>query len=329
MGTPSRSSSSTGGDARGHRLALSVDLDEWYHSRRWVDGRQAREVPDLTAVFRQVYGADRPAGEIVAPTLDLLDLFDEHGVSATFFVLGEVAEWYPDLVREIGRRGHELACHGMRHVDMTVLGPDRFRRELVSAVETIERIAGTRAVGYRAPNLVYASWATRILEDEGFLYDSSVCVSRPLSGKYQGYGKAPVHPYLPAYDDIARPGDARLVELPLPGVPILRLPGGSSIATRLLGYSATRLALAVAIRRGNTAYYLHPWELARPPDGGDRSLKNVLFRWRTGSWMRHRLRRLLERYRGRIVTCRESAESLVRPGVSQPAAAGADVNGDR
>lgn len=314
MGTPSPSSSSTGGDTHGYRLALSVDLDEWYHSGRWVDGRQAREVPDLTALFQRVYGADRPAGDIVAPALDLLDLLDEHGVSATFFVLGEVAQWYPDLVREIGRRGHELACHGMRHVDMTVLGPDRFRRELTAAVEAIHRITGARAVGYRAPNLVYASWATRILEDEGFLYDSSVCVSRPVGGKYQGYAKAPVHPYVPAYDDIARPGDARLVELPLPGVPILRLPGGSSIATRLLGYHATILALGAATRRGNTSYYVHPWELARPPHTGDRSLRNAVFLWRTGPWMRDRLRRLLHRYSGRIVTCRESAEAMAAAG---------------
>ena len=58
-----------------HRLALSVDLDEWYHSRRWVDGEQAVAVPDTTALFRRLYGRDRPIGEVVGPTHDLLALF--------------------------------------------------------------------------------------------------------------------------------------------------------------------------------------------------------------------------------------------------------------
>ena len=89
-----------------HRLVLSVDLDEWYHSRRWVDGRQAHGVVDNRELFQRLYGADRPAGEIIPPARALLDLFRRHGVRATFFVLGEIAQYYPDLVREIAGEGH-------------------------------------------------------------------------------------------------------------------------------------------------------------------------------------------------------------------------------
>src|SRR5262245_6968658 len=204
-------------------LGLSVDLDEWYHSRRWVDGGQAHSLPDTRALFRRLYNSDRPAGEVIAPTRALLDLFDRHRCRVTFFILGEIAEWYPDLVREIARRGHEIGSHGEHHVDMTVLGPDRFARDLETAAARLERLVGQRPVGYRAPNLVYAPWATRILEDHGFIYDATVAVSRPIAGKYKGWSRAPAHPYHPSYDDIARPGDARLVELPLPAFPVLRL----------------------------------------------------------------------------------------------------------
>ena len=94
---------------RHHRLALSVDLEEWYHSGRWLRGPSIQPVPDMQGLFQRLYGSDHPAGEVVAPTRALLDLFDRHGVKVTFFVLGEIARYYPDLVREVADRGHEIA----------------------------------------------------------------------------------------------------------------------------------------------------------------------------------------------------------------------------
>jgi peptidoglycan/xylan/chitin deacetylase (PgdA/CDA1 family) len=296
----------------GHELGLSVDLDEWYHSRRWVDGRQAHEVPDTTALFRRLYGRDRPAGELIGPTRALLDLFDRHRCRVTFFVLGEVAEWYPDLVQEIAGRGHEIACHGHHHVDMTVLGPERFARELARATATLEALTGQRAVGYRAPNLVYASWATRILEDQGFVYDATVSVSRPIGGKYRGWSHAPIHPYRPSYDDVARSGAARLVELPLPPFPVLRLAAGSGILTRICGFSWTSLALRSASRTGTTMFYFHPWEVGPPPRPAGHALKNAIFLRRTGPWMMRAVEKILEQFAGRILTAKACAEKFIR-----------------
>jgi len=293
-----------------HKLALSVDLEEWYHSRRWVDGEQARTLPDSTALFRKLYGSDRPAGEIIAPTLALLELFERHRCRATFFVLGEIARYYPDLVRRIADAGHELACHGLYHVDMTVLGPERFAEQLQEAVDLIQGLTGLKPVGYRGPNLVYSPWATRILEDQGFLYDSTVCGSRPLGGKYAGWDKAPTHPYRASYDAIEEPGGSRLVELPLPAFPWIKLAGGSGITTRILGYYWSLGALGHAIRRGNTAYYFHPWEVGTRPKAEGHRLRNALFLRRTGPWMMRAVERILRRFQGRIVTARESAEGL-------------------
>jgi peptidoglycan/xylan/chitin deacetylase (PgdA/CDA1 family) len=297
-------------------LALSIDLDEWYHSRRWVDGRQKAELPDTAALFARLYNSDRPAGEILAPTRSLLDLFDRYGCRCTFFVLGEVAEWYPDLVREIAARGHEIACHGQHHVDMTVLGPRRFADLLDRAVDLLTGLAGDRPVGYRAPNLVYEPWATQILEEKGFLYDSSVCVSRPIGGKYRGWSRAPLHPYHPSYDNVAESGAARLVELPIPCFPLIRVSAGSGIMTRVVGYYWTLGGLQHAIRRGNTCFYFHPWEVGARPAVEGHTLRNALFLRRTGPWMLRAVERLLQRFDGRIVTARESAESLLQADVS-------------
>ena len=99
-------STSTPPDA-GYRLALSVDLEEWFHSRRWIDGQQAERVPDTGEVLRRIYGTPAPTGEVLPPTRRLLEIFAAHDCRVTFFVLGEIAQWYPDLIREIAAHGHE------------------------------------------------------------------------------------------------------------------------------------------------------------------------------------------------------------------------------
>jgi peptidoglycan/xylan/chitin deacetylase (PgdA/CDA1 family) len=304
-----------------HGLALSVDLDEWYHSRRWVDGEQARAVPDTKALFRRLYGSERPGGEIVRPTLDLLDLFDRHTCRSTFFVLGEVASYYPDLVREIAARGHEIACHGYYHVDMTVLGPEGLARQLDDAQELLWNLTGRRPLGYRAPNLVYAPWATEVLEERGFVYDATVCASRPLGGKYRGWSRAPLHPYHPSYEDVARPGSARLVEVPLPSFPVLRIAAGSGIITRVFGFYWTFFALRAAARRGNTSFYLHPWEIGHRPRTEGHGLRNAVFLRRVGPWMVRSLERLLRHFEGRTLTTLASAATAAEQPLTERVAA--------
>ena len=286
----------------GHRIAMSVDLEEWFHSRRWIDGQQAHRVPDTSDILRRIYGAAVPAGDVLPPTRRLLEIFAAHRCRVTFFVLGELAQWYPDLIREIAAQGHEIASHGMRHVDIPVLGPERFSRELGESLDLLEHLTGSRPAGYRAPNLVYPSWATRILEQHGIRYDSSVAVSRAVGGKYRGWANAPLSPYRPSYDDIAAPGDARIVEVPLPSFPVINIAAGSSIFTRVIGYHWTSVALASRVRTGDTACYVHPWEFARRPQTTGHWLRNRIFLRRMGPWMDRTLNRILGNFAGRIAT---------------------------
>jgi hypothetical protein len=178
---------------------------------------------------------------------------------------------------------------------------------------------GARPVGFRAPNLVYEPWATRILEDHGFVYDSTVCASRSIGGKYKGWANAPVHPYHPSYDAIGRRGDAKLVELPIPSFPGLKIAAGSGIMTRVIGLHWTLSTLAYHIRSGNTAFYFHPWEVGPPPRPEGHRLRNALFLRRTGPWMMRAVERILRRFAGRIVTARESAEAMLQREAPQAA----------
>lgn len=295
----------------GRRVVVSVDLDEWYHCR-WATGAPHSRWKDTAAVFREHYGADRPAGELVAPTRRILDVFDRHGVRGSFFILGEVAHYYPDLVREIASRGHEIGCHGYHHVDIDLLGPEGFRRELIRAQELLGSVTGRTIVGYRAPNLLLRDFMIPILRERGFRYDVSVCTSRGLLGKDFGHPHRVQNPYRFREHFSVPDPDGDLVELPLPTVPLVRLPGATGILTRVMGLGWTFAALRDALRTGDTQYYFHPYEMGRRPSIS-LSLRQRLFLRRLGPWMEGALDRILTRLRGwnvRFLTAGELAAQV-------------------
>jgi len=106
-----------------------------------------------------------------------LELLDAHGVHATFFVMGWVAEELPELVRDVAEAGHEVATKGYYHKNVRRTPPEEFREDLLRSREAIEAAAGRRVLGYRAGDAWLASqdlWALDILAQEGFEYDSSI-----------------------------------------------------------------------------------------------------------------------------------------------------------
>ena len=89
---------------------------------------------------------DTLPGRVTANTVRLLRIFDEAKIKATFFVLGWVADRHPDLVREIGSAGHELASHGYAHRLIYEQTPAEFREDIRRAKATIENIGGQRVL---------------------------------------------------------------------------------------------------------------------------------------------------------------------------------------
>lgn len=290
---------------------MSVDLDEWYHCR-WATGSPRSRWKDTATFFREHYGRAEPPGELREPTRKILALFDRLGIRASFFILGEVARFYPDLVREIDARGHEVGCHGFHHVDIDLLGPEGFRSELSSAKEALSSLVSRPIVGYRAPNLLLRDWMIPILRENGFHYDASVCTSRRLAGKEFGHDHVAVNPYL-FRDGFSRPdphGD--MVEIPLPIFPLLRLPAGTGILTRVLGLTWTFVGLRYALRTGDTQYYFHPYECGSRP-AVPLSWRERIFLRRVGPWMEKAVASVVERLRGwgvDFVTAGSLAEAI-------------------
>jgi peptidoglycan/xylan/chitin deacetylase (PgdA/CDA1 family) len=132
----------------------------------------------------------------------VLDLLDKYAIKSTFFVPGWTAETYPEGVKEIVRRGHEVAAHGYMHENLSELKtPEEevevFRRSIAS----LERVVGCRPLGYRAPHWEFTPHTIGNLAQFGFKYDSSLMSDeKPYvisqEGKSTGIVELPVEWFL-------------------------------------------------------------------------------------------------------------------------------------
>jgi hypothetical protein len=281
-------------------LVVFIDLDEWYHCR-WATGALTSRWASVNECLSDSYHSDKPAGEILEPTRWILDCLRDHHTKVTFTILGEVAQWYPEIVKQIAQEGHEIACHGMHHQDITLLSRQQFSEDLAQARHILEETSGKRVIGFRAPNLVITGWLPKVLIEQGFAYDSSICpASAPA--KFKEHSHAPRKPYLASRNSLSRRGKSDLVEIPVSVFPILRLPGGTSISTRILGWTWTRITLDSALRSGPACYYMHPYEFNPTQGLHNMHLNERAFLLRTGTYMKGNLKKLLRKYGGRIVT---------------------------
>ena len=110
-------------------------------------------------------------------TLHCLDIFQRHNCKATFFILTTVAEMFPELIREIERRGHEIGIHAHRHRLVYNLTPGEFEDDLTHSFDILRGIGVKNIFGHRAPywSVTRKSlWALEILQRHGLKYDASV-----------------------------------------------------------------------------------------------------------------------------------------------------------
>lgn len=119
--------------------------------------------PDLPAESWFRYGANEGIGR-------MLDLWDRYGIKVTSHVVGDAARRYPDLAREIAKRGHEIAGHGIswsNQWDKSYAEELTFVRE---GVDVVREITGQRAVGYNCNWLRRSTNTLKVLQDLDFLY---------------------------------------------------------------------------------------------------------------------------------------------------------------
>jgi len=174
-------------------------------------------------------------------------------------------EAYPDLMREIEQRGHEIGFHGHTHRTLYEHTAESFAAE----IRTFLRVLGdagveSRPKGYRAPTFSLdgsTSWALSVLEEYGFLYDSSIF---PAKTRLYGVTGAPLGIYRPDPEDIRKGRDSGIIEFPMAVVKLgpVKVPASGGAYFRLMPYFIGTRLLGAVNRAGRPfVFYFHPWEM--------------------------------------------------------------------
>lgn len=232
---------------------LTVDLEDWYQSS--LEILPAKDRPS---------GVVYPTERVVFNTEKLLSLFADCQVKATFFVLGTVAEKYPDLVRRIAAEGHELASHGYGHQLVHSLSEKEFKYDLERSLELLSRVAAQKIRGYRAPYFSItrqARWAFSVLLDYGFEYDSSVFM---MQRKLCGFLDYEEHLALANQDRKQALKEFTSSSLKIAG---RHLPFCGGAPLRVFPGAFHKWAIRQLNKKGQPAMiYLHPYELDCAPE---------------------------------------------------------------
>lgn len=188
--------------------------------------------------------------------LDLLDSFP-FKPKATFFTLGWIAKKFPHLVKEIRKRGHEIASHGVDHHLCTRLSVKELLRDLTDSRHLLEDLTGENVKGYRAPSFAIDDEILKIIHKAGYLYDSSY-------NSFSAHGR---------YGTIDLSGALKLkygyqikdnfFELPLSNLTLFNkvIPFGGGGYFRLMPFPVFRAGVKQILKQNKSfVFYSHPWE---------------------------------------------------------------------
>lgn len=104
----------------------------------------------------------------------VLDVLDRYGIKATFFVPGKIAEWYPEDLKSIVEKGHEIACRGYELTNMALLEPEEQRDVIEKGIHALESCTGEKIIGFRAPEGEVTMDTLRIAKELGLEYSSTL-----------------------------------------------------------------------------------------------------------------------------------------------------------
>jgi len=230
---------------------MTVDVDGWSSLLRFY------------SIKHDPWKADLEVNVEVGVSI-LLELFEKHRIKATFFVTGDMAERHVSAVRTISQEGHEIACHGLAHQkDECLLNRAEQNQKIQGATEMIEKQILVRARGFRAPCLRANEDTLAVLEENGYIYDSSV-IPTFIPG-YYGSPCSNVKPYYPSLQSLKKQGSSKVLEIPVSVNPALPLPLGAAWM-RNLGIYWVKLGIKGNFLLHNpVVFYVHPRDVLPLP----------------------------------------------------------------
>jgi len=232
---------------------VTVDVEDWFQVENFRSSISFSSWPSL----------ELRVEKNVHRLLDLFDLVSQERtnstrIEATFFVLGWLAERLPGLVREIRSRGHEVASHGFLHALTNEQNEAIFRQDLTDSKMLLEDIVGTQVLGYRAPSFSVSTEALKIIEDSGYVYDSSFN-SFSVNSRY-GH----IEPAKYKKSDVILEVSKSFYEIAISNLKIGNsvLPWGGGGYFRLIPSIFFQMGVRSILKNeGAYVFYIHPWEI--------------------------------------------------------------------
>jgi hypothetical protein len=226
---------------------LTIDLESWFYIYDYALKKQR---------FESSSSERKNADNNFVPdaTTYILDLLDNYNQTATFFILGELYEWYPDVIEGIEKRGHEIGYHSYTH--RLIYNKEILEEELKKSEKFLQRFKPT---GFRAPQIFITRDSIACLKKYGFKYSSSTYSVYKIIN-IDGIDEIPVSTY--CYrgncNDQTFPKPLTLKMLST------QIPFGSGLFISLLGSRISYFIDSLNRKDTPAILFFHPWQLYRP-----------------------------------------------------------------
>jgi len=225
---------------------LGIDFEDWYH-------------PELIQRFLT---NEKREPKVIHGLEKILDLLRKTDTFATFFVVGELLEFQPDILDKILQNGHEIAFHTMHH---TRLDSPGFEKEFDIEIKKFSKLTNGHSKGFRAPTFSLnknSSWAVDVLTDNEYSYDSSIM---PAKSSMYGHPNAEIKPYKISNSSIEQNDpNGTIMEFPLLATKFFgkKIPAAGGFYLRFLPMKIIKNAIQNYEKMEiPSTFYIHSWEL--------------------------------------------------------------------
>jgi len=225
---------------------LGIDFEDWFH-------------PEL---IQRSLKSEKKDPRVINGIDKILDWLRRNEIFATFFVVGELLEFKPDLLDKIIGNGHEIGFHTMRH---TRLSSPEYRKSFDEEIKKFAELTSKKSKGFRAPTFSLdhsTAWAIDILAQNNYVYDSSIV---PTKTSMYGINRGEQRPYKISSEVIDRhDSNGKLIEFPLLIASIFgkKIPAAGGFYLRTLPMKLIKNSIERYEKLNMpAAFYIHSWEL--------------------------------------------------------------------
>lgn len=260
---------------------LTIDVEDWFC------------VEAFSADF-PIKSWDAQKTRILSNIVRTVEILDDFNVKATFFVLGWIADKFPEIVNYLHTNGHEIGSHSYAHRLVYKMTPQEFKIDTLKSIEAILKNGDIEILGYRAPSFSIRpedKWAWEILVDCGFKYDSSVF---PVRHDIYGSPEAPRFAHNVKIDE-----NRSILEIPPSTVRFMghNIGFGGGGYLRLFPYWFTEWSIRKLNKAGFPAnVYFHPWEIDLNQPRHDAGTKSRVRHYTNLKTTEIKLRKLLQKF---------------------------------